>query len=311
MNRFLGSRLSALALIAASLALTACGGGGGTESNTGTGASATPPPTGSPVTPGTPPSSTAATTPGVWKGSIESTTTGQTSSVVALTGADGHSVWMTTDGRVWSGQVPMTGDHFDTTFSGHMYEGVHFPDGTNHGTTSMMIDQHSTTATSGRYTGSGDAGTFNLSLSPMWDRAASLGTVAGVYTRSTSNGYTMTMTISTNGQLTANDSRGCLFNGAVGVPDLTHNMYSLNATVTSCGSLDGTYSGMGALLDADAMQDWMTAMHPLEQGGHTHGGSMMGGSPMMGHNTVPTGQRNLFMFSLFNDRNGIMDALAR
>jgi hypothetical protein len=59
------------------------------------------------------------------------------------------------------------------------------------------------------------------------------------------------------------------------------------------------------------MQDWMTAMHPLEHGGHSHGGSMMGGSPMMGHNSVPTGQHNLFMFSLVNDHNAIMDALAR
>jgi hypothetical protein len=175
----------------------------------------------------------------------------------------------------------------------------------------MMVDHHSTNVTSGRYSGSGDAGTFNMSLSPMWDRPASIGTVAGVYTRSTSNGYTMTMTMSANGQLTASDSRGCLINGSVGVPDATHNMYRINATVTSCGSLDGTYSGMGALLDASGMQDWMTAMHPLEQGGHSHGGSMMGGSPMMGHNTVPTGQQNLFMFSMVNDHNAIMDALAR
>jgi hypothetical protein len=230
---------------------------------------------------------------------------------VALTGLDGHSVWMTTDGRVWGGQVPMSGDHFDTTFGGHMYDGVHFPDGTNHGTTSMMVDHHSAAVTNGRYAGNGDAGTFNMSLSPMWDRPASIGTVAGVYTRSTSNGYTMTMTMSANGQLTANDSRGCLINGVVSVPDATHNLYSLNATVTSCGSLDGIYSGMGALLDADAMQDWMTAMHPLEHGGHSHGGSMMGGSPMMGHNTVPTGQHNLFMFSFVNDHNAIMDALSR
>jgi hypothetical protein len=289
--------VASIAAVAA-LTLTACGGGGSSSNGSTSGLPSTSP-------------TSKSTTAGLWKGSIVSTTTGQASSVVALTGLDGHSVWMTTDGRVWGGQVPMAGDHFDTTFSGHMYDGVHFPDGTNHGTTSMMIEHHSTTATSGSYAGSGDTGTFNMSLSPMWDRPASVGMVAGVYTRSTSNGYTMTMTMSTNGQLTGSDSRGCLINGAVSVPDATHNLYTLNATVTSCGSLDGTYSGMGALLDADAMQDWMTAMHPLEHGGHSHGGSMMGGSPMMGHNTVPTGQHNLFMFSLVNDHNAIMDALAR
>jgi len=32
---------------------------------------------------------------------------------------------------------------------------------------------------------------------------------------------------------------------------------------------------------------------------------------MMGRNTVSTGQRNLFMFSMVNGQNAIMDALAR
>ena len=302
MNRTTYRRVIAMTLAAVALTVTACGGGGG---NSGT--TPSPAPTGATPSPATP---TAATTPGVWKGTITSTTTGQSASVVALTGKDGHSVWMTTDGRVWSGQVPMTGDHFNATFSGHMYEGAHFPDGTNHGTTSMMVDQHSTATTSGRYAGSGDAGTFNMSLSPMWNRPASLGSVAGVYTRTTSNGYTMTMTIGANGQLTGSDSRGCVINGTVDVPDPTRNMHRIDATVSSCGSLNGHYLGMGTLLDADAMRDWMTAMHPLEHGGHSQGG-MMGGSHGMGHNTVPTGQHNLFMFSMANGQNAIMDALAR
>jgi hypothetical protein len=99
------------------------------------------------------------------------------------------------------------------------------------------------------------------------------------------------MSISANGQLTGSDSRGCAFNGTVTVPNANHNMYGIDAHATSCGSLDGHYLGTGTLLDADAMQGWLTAMHPLEHGGHSHGGSMMGGSPMMGHNTVPTGRQ--------------------
>ena len=147
-----------LTIVTASLLLTGCGGGG-------SGSSAAAPEAGSPTSP-TP--STTATTPGVWKGTIISTATGQASSIVALTGHDGHSVWMTTDGRVWCGQLPMSGGQFDATFDGHMHDGVHFPDGTNHGAASMMIDHHSASTTSGRYSGSGDAGTFNMSLSPIW-----------------------------------------------------------------------------------------------------------------------------------------------
>jgi len=297
-----------LTIVTASLLLAGCGGGG-------SGSSGAAPDAGSPTSPTSPLTATTptkATTPGVWKGTITSTATGQTSSIVALTGHDGQSVWMTTDGRVWGGQLPMSGDHFNATLSGHMYDGVHFPDGTNHGTASMMIDHHSASITSGHYTGSGDAGTFNMNMSPMWERPASLGTVAGVYTRSTSSGYTMTMTIHADGQVTASDSRGCVINGTLVVPDVLHNMYGIDATASSCGSLDGHFQGMGTLVDADAMQDWMTAMHPLEHGGgHSHGGSMLGGPSMTGHNTVPTGQHNLFMFSLVNTRSAIMDALAR
>lgn len=207
--------------------------------------------------------------------------------------------------------MPMTGDRFSATLTGHMYEGAHFPDGTNHGTASFMIEHHSNGTMSGHYDGNGDNGTFNMGTTPMWDRPASLDAVAGVYTRSTSSGYTMTMTIGANGVLTGSDSKGCVFNGTLSVPDPTHNLYAIEATVSSCGSLDGNYRGMGTLVDADAMVDWMTAMHPLEQGGHTHGGTMMGGSPMMSHNTVPSGQRNLFMFAIANEQNAIMDALAR
>lgn len=305
MHKIMSGRVTGLALAAIVLVVTACGGGGGGSSV----ATATAPaPTGGANSPATPP---AASTSGVWKGTIASTTTGRSVPLVALTGVDGHSVWMTTDGRVWSGSMPTTGDHFDATFSGHMSEGDHFPDGTDHGTASMMIDHHSSSMTSGRYSGSGDAGTFDMGPNPMWDRPSALDVVAGVYTRSTSNGYTMTMTIGANGQVTGSDSRGCVFTGTVTVPDPTHNIYGMDTTVTTCGSLDGHYQGMGTLLDADAMQDWMIAMHPLEHGGHSHGGAMMGGSPMMGRNVVPTGQRNLFMFSVANDQHAMMDALAR
>jgi hypothetical protein len=283
--------------VAVSLALlSACGGGSGSP--------ASPPPSGSPS-----PVTSPAATVGIYKGTITSTaTTAQPVSIVALTGPDGHSMWMSTDGRVWSGQMPQTGSHFDATFDGHMYEGAHFPDGSNHGSWSMTVD-HPATGMHGQFHGNGDVGSFTMDLSPMWNRPASLATVAGVYTRTTSSGYSMTMTLSSNGQMSGQDTRGCVFSGTVSVPDTNHNLYRLDAAVSSCGALDGEYAGMGALVDADAMRDWMTAMHPLEHGGHSHGGMMGGGT--MGGNTVPAGAQNLFMFCLANPGNAIMDAITR
>jgi hypothetical protein len=53
----------------------------------------------------------------------------------------------------------------------------------------------------------------------------------------------------------------------VKVPDATHNLYQLNATVTSCGVLNGTYQGHGTLVDATAMRSWTTAMGCFQYGG--------------------------------------------
>ena len=307
MSRSTTSLPTSFATLIAALTLTACGGGGGSSHDSSHNSTSTPP-------------TSKATTAGVWKGTITSTTTGRSSTALGLAAPNGQSMWMTADGRVWNGQVPLNGTQFSTTMAGYMYPGSHFPDGSNYGPSSMMFD-YSNGMWGVRYNGTGDAGTLNMSLNPMWDRPASLANLAGVYTRTVSYGYAMTMTLSANGQLTASDTRGCLINGTVSIPDPTHNLYRLDATVTSCGTLNGTYTGMGTLLDADAMRDWMTVMQPFDCGWYSVGGwmngGMMGGGMMggwrqpTGQNTIPSGTHNLFMFSLVNDRNAIMDALAR
>ena len=252
-----------------------------------------------------------ATTAGVYSGTLTSTSTGQTTRIVAMVDANGQTAWMSTDGRVWSGEMPRSGAHFDVSLTGHMHAGSTFPDGTTVGPWTMNVD-HPNGGMSGLHSGAGDTGHFSLTRNPMWSRPASLQTLAGVYSRSTWSGYSMTMAIGTDGQIVATDTRGCSITGAATVPDATRNLYALSATVTSCGSLDGTYQGKGTLLDADAMRDWMGAMHPLEHGGHTHGNmGGMGGMGGMPYNTVPAGTSNLFMFVLRNDENAIMDALAR
>ena len=113
-----------LVVVAAALSITACGGGGGgssepTSSNDG----------------GTTGSSK--TTPGVWQGTVTSPTTGA-ASVVGLTNTLGHGVWMTTDGRVWTGPMPMTGTQMNANMAGYMYPGRQFRDGSNYGTWSMI-----------------------------------------------------------------------------------------------------------------------------------------------------------------------------
>jgi hypothetical protein len=306
MTRF-NSLLAASIAAAAVLALTACGGGGGggspnsTSNNNGSGAGSNK------------------TASGVWQGTVASTTTG-TSNFVGITNMSGNSIWMTTDGRVWTGQMPTTGTQVSVSMAGYMYPGRQFPDGTNYGTWAMM-GSYANGTWRGQLNGSGDATTFNYSMHPGYNRPASLALLAGTYTRTTSIGYTMTWSFTQNGQITGSDSRGCVFNGTLSVPDPTHNLYQINATVTSCGILNGSYQGQGTLLDATAMQSWMGSMGCFQYGSGGWGGGMMGGGMMgggmggwwsyNGSNTVPTGTNNLFMLAMTDGTHAIMDALAR
>ncbi len=278
------------------ITLTACGGGGDTSGNSAQDGSGSTP---------APPAATIATA-GVWKGSLTSSASGQSTGFVGMVDTNGHGLWMTTAGHVFEGRMPQSGTRFESHMAAHANDEYPFHDGSTHGAMTMMVDDHASATMQGRHSGTGDSGTFTASRSPMWMRAASLDDAAGVYTRTTSSGYAMTMTISANGQMQASDSTGCTISGDVTIPDPARNLYRIDAIVTSCGDLDGTHHGAGSLLDADAMRDWMTAMHPLQHGTH-----MMGGSHQHGHNTVPGGQRNLFMFSIANEQHAIMDALAR
>lgn len=305
------TRSLAFAVIAA-LAVSACGGSGGGDSE---------PSAGAPLQP-TAGSGSTKTTPGVWSGTTTSATAG-VMDVVGLTNPTGHSVWMATDGRVWTGQLPTTGTSLATAMNGYMYPGRQFPDGTNHGDWSMS-GTFANGAWSGQLTGNGEAATYNFSMHPGYDRPASTTLLAGTYTRTTSIGYTVTLSFTADGQLTGTDSRGCVFNGTVSVPEPAHNMYDVHANVSSCGVLDGTYQGHGTLLDASAMQAWTQSMGCFQYGagGWSGGGGMMGGGgmtgggmgrwwPDTGTNTVPTGTGNLFMFAMTDGSHAIMDALAR
>ena len=305
MSRIKSSLSVVIASLIAALTMAACGGGGGGTGSSSSGSNNNGSSSGSNET-----------TPGVWQGTIASPTTGN-SSVVGLTNSSGHSVWMTTDGRVWSGQMPMTGDHFDTNITGHMYPGVASPTAPTTAPWSMMAN-YSATGTSGRFNGTGDAGTFSFSMHPMWDRPASIRTVAGVYTRSTSIGYTMTMTMSSQrtahrqrlpwlphqrrGQRAGRDAQPVQHDRHRDVVWIAQRHLQRHGRVARCRRDAGLDDGHASLQHGGGCGGirWLDDGRWLADGGRTrlqHG--------------ARRGQHNLFMFSLANDHNAIMDALAR
>jgi hypothetical protein len=121
---------------------------------------------------------------------------------------------------------------------------------------------------SGKYEGAlSDCQPLNLSYSDVYRRPASLATAAGVYTASDGNGYTLTVTIQSDGQLDGSDTLGCVLIGSVAVPDPAVNYYSAVADATTCGTLDGHYVGMLSLSDLVAPNDNLTLNLSLSNSG--------------------------------------------
>jgi hypothetical protein len=308
--RHASSPLLSLAVLAV-LTAAGCGGGGGAA-----GPAATPAgPSTTGTTPTGPTATTQAATVGVWEGTVTSQVTGQSVPMMGFADASGTGAWVMADGRVFGGPMPAAGAA-TAMLGAHMGPAGRFPDGSMLGPMQMTIDGAAPGMMDGRFAGVGDRETFHAAMSPVWNRPASLADLAGVYARTNSAGYSISVAIDAAGRITANDSRGCVLNGTASVPDPAHNLYRLNATVTSCGAFDGTYAGMGTLLDVDAMKPWLERMRPpLDPnanggtGGGMMGGGMMGGPPPQ--NAIPSGAKNLFMFALFNGTSAIMDAVAK
>lgn len=97
---------------------------------------------------------------------------------------------------------------------------------------------------------------FSLAPNPSYNRALTLQDLAGVYTNLPDlfGGATTTYTIavSTDGVVTGAHVNGCIYNGAVNIPNTSRNLFRLrmqisNCSTTSLGPRNGEYSGLGVL----------------------------------------------------------------
>ena len=98
---------------------------------------------------------------------------------------------------------------------------------------------------------------FSLSYDDVYQRAASLQEIAGVYTASEYDGYTLTITVHDDGQLDGSDTRGCVLMDDVSVPDAAKNVYRAVASASNCGALDGQYDGILSLRLSAGRLSWL------------------------------------------------------
>jgi hypothetical protein len=91
--------------------------------------------------------------------------------------------------------------------------------------------------------------TVSFNYDDIYERDSSLAAISGIYSLSDGQGITETYTITSDGSITGSDTTGCVSNGAIQVLDPDFNMYRISLVVSNCGIVNGSYSGLAALLD--------------------------------------------------------------
>jgi hypothetical protein len=209
-------------LLSLSLSLTACGGGGSSEEQ--------------PVflpTPTTPPVNEVMPV-GVWSGDIVAADNSVVE-VVALIASDGETRLIDTDGEQSRFMLTLDG----SAFSG---DGVAYNEYGDFVANLAIEGEYTATSITGlAKDGDIQTSTFSLSLNSETGNGASFAVIEGNY--ATYDGLT-SIAIDVDGVLSGSDNDGCVYNGAVTVPDGAINLYKLEMDVSSCSIYSGAYTGL-------------------------------------------------------------------
>ena len=100
----------------------------------------------------------------------------------------------------------------------------------------------------GTYVGDDDQGRFAFSYESLYEDGSSLDLLSGIWSfnQASAGGgiYTITIDLDADGQLFGSDTAGCVFSGRMGIIDDRYSSYRVAVSVSSCGEVDGDYSGL-------------------------------------------------------------------
>jgi hypothetical protein len=244
-------------LVAIALTMNSCGGGGGDNGGGGGGGSVPPP------SPPPPPDRTCGVVPatgvsaagpaeGAWGGPFPIFNGIDFLGGSGIVQPSGEASFWIGSGYLWVGSVLATtqGDVQSTLRS--YVRAAPGPIGALAGSGGVLeLDEVTAKGSlTGKFQGAfSDCQPLSLSYSNVYERPASLATLAGVFTYTDEDPHTLTLTIHADGQMNGSDLLGCVVQGSAAVPDATKNYYNGIADVTSCGDLDGHYEGILSLSD--------------------------------------------------------------
>lgn len=230
-----GSKPSTALCLLASLALTACGGG-----SSGSG-------------PGTNPPVTINADPGgIWYGIAENITLGETLDVVGVSVSSGELRFIDDRGVQYYGSMQVSGNTYNASFRAVAPLGEYFLNGSSVLTGTMTGTIIERSSLQGAYQlSTGERGTVSLLYNDLYQRSSSLGRLAGTWI----DAYNDTYSVDSMGRIFAQDSAGCVYNGTAAVINTSYNAYRVNLTVSNCGAVNGSYSGLGVVDDWQVVGD--------------------------------------------------------
>jgi hypothetical protein len=198
---------------------------------------------------------------GIWRGGIEvflGTYLFANYPIAGVIAEDGEAYFQVGRSQLWVGTVSASGaGGVQTSLVGYgRLEGAGIGGPVNGKEVSRLTalvfgGATAHTSLTGRYSAAPFAGCeeFALPFDERYLHPASLESIAGVYTAIEEEGYALTVTVHSDGQLDGSDTRGCVLFGDVTIPTASRSYYRAVARVSSCGPLNGRYAGLMFLRD--------------------------------------------------------------
>jgi hypothetical protein len=220
----------AIAVLAMTCLITACGGGGGGSGNSGGTGSTNPPPA-------------AASPGGIWTG----TDSGTGLALTAMVSESGQAQVIRADRTQYFGNITVSGTSISGNLDGIAPFGSTFPDGSRHGTgkvTGTLAQQSSIQATVTFTTDSGETTTSNATLTfqSLYNTQPNVANFAGTYTEANTGA---TVSINSGGAIFVQDpNTGCVVNGQINVVQGNFSLYAALVDYASCVGPSSPLNGL-------------------------------------------------------------------
>ncbi len=208
------------------MGLSACGGGGSGTTTTNSGGST------SNALPG-----------GIWTGSDSDSGLG----ITAIIDEAGDMQLIRSDFTQYVGTATTDGDSISASFGVFAEVGNDFPDGSTHGTGTLMgtiASRSSITATTQFKTdgGTSASGAISLTFNPLYNTASSLATISSNYTDPSTNDV---YSVSSGGAVSWQDANtGCVGNGTISIINASYNAYRVQFSFADCTGASAVLNGV-------------------------------------------------------------------